>query len=650
MNRAYALLNVKELAEADDFVTVRGMASTPTTDRMGDIVEPLGAKFKLPMPLLWQHDAKKPIGHVTFAKATKTGIPFEATIPRVKEAGVLKDRIDEAIQSLKHRLVAATSIGFQAIEGAVERLESGGLRFKEWEWLELSLVTIPANAEATITSIKSLDEAQMRAASGTARQVDVGSTPGATGTKTKPLTGLFSDPAKGHKVKTIKEQIEGFEAKRQASDARMTAIMDEAAEAGSTLDAAQKQEYDALAAEVKEVDEHLVRLRQREAANATTAKAVAGDNPEDASATRQGLPRISMGKSMLPKGVPFTRFALVQAKAKGNLMQAEVLSRQFKDTPEVNLACKAAVAAGTTTDSTWASPLVELQEMQSEFVDFLRPQTFLGRIPGIRRVPFNIKFSRQTAGTTGTFVGEGLPKPLGAMAFETLELLWAKAATIIVMTDELLRFSNPQAEILARDDLAAGIARYLDLRFIDPAYAGVSNVSPASITNGVTPIASLGTTVALISDTVELAMNEFITANMPLSSLVWIMNPSTALSLSLKRTSQDVYAFPQIGPNGGTFFGYPVITSNNVALSASPTESFVVLMDPTNVMVADDGGVSIDMSNEASLQMDGAPSAGAQSLVSLWQNNMVALRAERYINWRKRRDDAVSVITMNASW
>jgi hypothetical protein len=45
----------------------------------------------------------------------------------------------------------------------IERLKSGGLRFKEWEWFELSLVTIPANAEASITAIKSIDQALLAA-------------------------------------------------------------------------------------------------------------------------------------------------------------------------------------------------------------------------------------------------------------------------------------------------------------------------------------------------------------------------------------------------------------------------------------------------------------------------------------------------------
>jgi HK97 family phage prohead protease len=136
----------------------------------------MGARFKTPMPLLWQHRHDQPVGHVTFAQPTKKGIPFRAELPLVKEPGTLKDRIDEAVQSIRYGLVAAVSIGFSAVEGMVERIDTG-LRYKQWEWLELSLVTIPANAEAVITAVKSVDQASMAAS--TPRQISV--SPGVSG-------------------------------------------------------------------------------------------------------------------------------------------------------------------------------------------------------------------------------------------------------------------------------------------------------------------------------------------------------------------------------------------------------------------------------------------------------------------------------------
>lgn len=153
MNRAYSVLQVK--AVDDGARVIRGIATTPTPDRAGDIVDPLGVQFKNPMPLLWQHQSDKPIGTVNFEKPTASGIAFEASLPVIAEAGTLKDRVDEAWQSIKLGLVSAVSIGFRALEYSF--MENGGVRFSESEVLELSAVTIPANAEAVISTIKSID-------------------------------------------------------------------------------------------------------------------------------------------------------------------------------------------------------------------------------------------------------------------------------------------------------------------------------------------------------------------------------------------------------------------------------------------------------------------------------------------------------------
>lgn len=170
MDRAYSLLEVRELQE--EARIVEGIASTPAADRYGDIVEPLGAQFSLPMALLWQHDASKPVGTVEFAKPTKTGIPFKARLADVKEPGALKDRVDEAWQSIKANLVRAVSIGFRSLEHSY--MEGGGIHFQKWEWLELSLVTIPANSEAVITAVKNMDRQHIAAAGRAVRLISPG--------------------------------------------------------------------------------------------------------------------------------------------------------------------------------------------------------------------------------------------------------------------------------------------------------------------------------------------------------------------------------------------------------------------------------------------------------------------------------------------
>ena len=151
--RAYALFEVKAVDAARR--TFSGWATTPATDRVGDNINPLGAKFTNPLVLLHQHDHDKPIGRVMFQPPTAKGIKFEAEIPVVAEPGPFKDRTDTAWGEIQYGVVRAVSIGFRASKYAFK--EDGGIDFQEIEIYELSTVSVPALPEAVITSVKSMD-------------------------------------------------------------------------------------------------------------------------------------------------------------------------------------------------------------------------------------------------------------------------------------------------------------------------------------------------------------------------------------------------------------------------------------------------------------------------------------------------------------
>jgi HK97 family phage prohead protease len=143
MQRAYSLISFK--AVDSEARIIEGLASTPAPDRIGDVMEPKGAKFTLPLPLLWQHQADKPIGTVISATATAAGIKIRAQIAK----GI--PFIDEtAWPSVKAGLVPGLSIGFRAIDAKRIPGGDGGLHITKWDWFELSTVTVPMNASATI--------------------------------------------------------------------------------------------------------------------------------------------------------------------------------------------------------------------------------------------------------------------------------------------------------------------------------------------------------------------------------------------------------------------------------------------------------------------------------------------------------------------
>lgn len=155
MEQAYSLLTIKSIDEETGMVY--GIATTPVTDRHDDIVEPKGAKFTLPVPFLWQHRELEPVGNVIEAEVTDAGIAVGIKMvlaDQVKSVN-LKERLQEAWDSLKTGLVRGMSIRLRGLK-VTDNPNSWGLHFHEWEWLELSAVTIPANQEATITGVKSL--------------------------------------------------------------------------------------------------------------------------------------------------------------------------------------------------------------------------------------------------------------------------------------------------------------------------------------------------------------------------------------------------------------------------------------------------------------------------------------------------------------
>lgn len=449
------------------------------------------------------------------------------------------------------------------------------------------------------------------------------------------------------------EQIAAYEATRAAKAAEMDDLMKKSGEAGETLDAETGDQFDTIESEIAAIDKHLLRLRKAQQMALETAKPVDGSSAKAASDSRD--PRVAAqvkAAEKLDKGIGFARLAKVKALAKldGESVREKARELYGENSSVYGVVSKAAVGAATTTGATWAGPLVgEESSLFADFVEFLRPQTILGRFgsnsaPSLRRVPFRTALIGQTTGGNGYWVGEGAAKPLTKFDFSRTVLEPTKVANIAVVTEEVLRDSSPSAEVIVRDQLAAALRERLDIDFINPAKAAVAGVSPASILNGVIPVASSGADADDVRTDIRALFGAFIAANNTPTSGVWIMEATTALALSLMQNPLGQAEFPGITMNGGALFGLPAIVSEYV-----PT-GIVALVNASDIYLADDGGVSVDMSRETSLQMDDAPTndsatPAATSLVSMFQTNSVAFRAERTISWAPRRASASAYLT-----
>jgi len=127
--------------------------STNAVDRSGDVVEPNGGKFvnfkKNPVVLMAHDYSGLPIGRASDLVKTDNGITAKVTFP---EEGTYP-LADTVYNMYKQKFMRAWSIGFIPTKSEEIKDEEGkknitGYRFLNWELLEFSACSVPANPEA----------------------------------------------------------------------------------------------------------------------------------------------------------------------------------------------------------------------------------------------------------------------------------------------------------------------------------------------------------------------------------------------------------------------------------------------------------------------------------------------------------------------
>lgn len=329
----------------------------------------------------------------------------------------------------------------------------------------------------------------------------------------------------------------------------------------------------------------------------------------------------------------------VGGSATGAIAYAQ--SQGWPNVMDVLASIKAVVTQVGTDDMALPTPAA------ADFAEFIRPLTILGKIAGFRRVPARVRLISATAGSSASWVGERNPRPLSRMTFagDVTEAL--SVVGILCVTKELMRSSAPSAESILSRDLAAAAVQMMDATFIDPANAGTTGVKPAAITHGVTALHSAGNTLANIDSDLALLIQALSDAGSDLSMATFVMRPKTALYLARLRSASGELAYEDMTVKGGTLLGLPAIVSASVPTvvgSPGAGNSSIMLLDPSQILVADDNNGAIEVSENAALQMESEPAGGPTSVVSMFQTESVALKITRYANWQRVRAGMAQVL------
>jgi HK97 family phage prohead protease len=145
----------------DDSGTFTGFASTygGPPDLQNDIVAPGAFKQAINMqpsngyPLLWAHDQAEPIGLAKISDSA-LGLMTNGSLNLDTDEG------QKAYSNLKFGSVRGMSIGYDCLDGQYTYDQDGVRTLNLIRLHEISLVSVPANPNALITGVKSLDEAR----------------------------------------------------------------------------------------------------------------------------------------------------------------------------------------------------------------------------------------------------------------------------------------------------------------------------------------------------------------------------------------------------------------------------------------------------------------------------------------------------------
>ena len=136
----------------------------------------------------------------------------------------------------------------------------------------------------------------------------------------------------------------------------------------------------------------------------------------------------------------------------------------------------------------------------------------------------------------------------------------------------------------------------MDTTFISTAAAS-AGVSPAGLLNGLSAISANGSgAVADIRSDIQDLFAPFAAANISRKNMVLVMHENLHLALMLTHDN-GFRAFPDITADGGSILGIPVVASNHVAAGD------VIMISASDILLADDGEVTVEMSDETSLEM-----------------------------------------------
>ena len=438
-------------------------------------------------------------------------------------------------------------------------------------------------------------------------------------------------------------------------------------EDGSALSDEDKASFDDFKTQLTALNERIGRLEDVLAAQADAAEGVGEDADPDADSgttitdetvqtghragvRRGGLRMSGESKAPLAKGLFVAAAAKMMALTRNPLHLGETSRSIYGERHAVTEAIvKRTLTAGIGPNGGFVVP----PDYVREIIELLRA-TCVVRASGPRTMPMpngTMTLPKQTQAATASYSGEITPIPVSQEALGQIVASYKTLTALVPISNDLLRYSDPEMDAFVRDDLVQVSARAEDLAFIRgdgtqgapkgfrtfAAFGNFISSNPAFTYQ--TPAIELGG-----------ALNKLETGNVPMVNPVWIMNPRPKNYLMTVQNAVGAYVYRDEMLKG-TLYGIPFRTTTqipaNLAFVSGGTPyvdgSEIYLAEMSQALLLDSLVLELAASNEASY----VDATGATQ--NTFQSRQTLIRSVSQHDFQMRHDEAVVVI-QNVRW
>lgn len=277
----------------------------------------------------------------------------------------------------------------------------------------------------------------------------------------------------------------------------------------------------------------------------------------------------------------------------------------------------------------------------SDFIDVLRPRVVI-RNMGARSVPMpegNLTMRKKTAGTSASYVGERVAAPTTDATVAQLTMSAKRLTAIVPITNQLIRRSSLNVQMMIRDDLVSGVAVKEDQQFLR---GTGSSTAPTGLRNLIAAgnVIAANATVNLVNVTNDLGQLRLavLNANVPMTRCGYIMSPRTLLFLENLRDGNGNKAFPEVAEGRLGIYPIGVTTSVPDNLGAGTNQSEIYFGDFDQFLIGDTEQIAIAASDVAAYDDGGTMRAAFSN-----DETVVRLIAEH--DTQVRYDSAFAVLT-----